>query len=192
MMLALMMSTLSLEEEGRFQEIYEQYNVLVYYIAYDILKDKELAEETAQEVFVKVICNFKLFAGGVCDYSKNLIAVMAKNMSVDVLRKQKAQDRLEKYLVETDYEDVQRDEEVLVCKSPSAEERYLERAAIEQLAVAVHNLSEKERRAIELHYYNHLKIKETATVMDVSESAVKKLLQRGLAHLRDTLEKEEL
>lgn len=190
MLLAAMMSTLSNEEKGRFLQLYEQYHALVYYIAYEILKDSGASEEVSQETFLKVIQNFKLFAGGVCPYSKNLIAVMAKNTAIDFYRKRKAQDKLEQYFLER--EDAEEEAEYSDYKSRSTEEEYLEQATIKELTEALHKLSAKERSAIELHYYNHLKLKEVASVMGVSEEAVKKLLQRGLAHLRKYLSKENI
>lgn len=190
MLFAILMSTLSLEEEGRFLQMYDQYHALVYYISYEILKEKGAAEEAEQETFLKVIQNFKLFSGGVCPHSKNLIAVMAKNTAIDLYRKNKQQNRLELSLAEQ--EETNDAAEEPEYKSQSTEEEYMQQVTMQELSAAVHKLSLKERRAIELHYYNHLKLKEVASVMELSEEAVKKLVQRGLLHLRKYLNKEDI
>ncbi len=185
MLFAIMMGAMSVEEKGRFNELYEEYHALVYYVAYEILKDYDAAEEVEQETFCKVIQNFQLFAGGVCARSKNLIAVMAKNTAIDMWRKQKSENRRELYLLQNGMEEECGEE--TEYQSRSAEDVYMDQLEFDELALAVKTLSPKECRAVELRYYSHLHIKEIAKMMDISEGAVKKLLQRGLASLKKKL-----
>jgi RNA polymerase sigma-70 factor (ECF subfamily) len=58
------------------------------------------------------------------------------------------------------------------------------------LARALGRLSEDRREAILLRFYGDLKVAEIAEVMGKGESAVKMLLHRGLAQLRDLLRED--
>ncbi len=185
MLFAIMMSAMSVEDEGRFMQLYDEYHVLVYYIAYEILKDPDAAEEVEQETFCKVIQSFKLFAGGICAHSKNLIAVMAKNVAIDFWRKRSMESRHTLSMLQSGDEEEGAGE--TEAQGRSAEDVCMEQITVEELAKVVKTLSAKECRAIELRYYNHLKMKEIAEVMQVSEAAAKKLVQRGLSNLKKRL-----
>ena len=50
---------------------------------------------------------------------------------------------------------------------------------------AVAGLPERQRTALVLRYFAEMSVPETASVMDVSEQAVRNLTHRAVAHLRD-------
>lgn len=62
--------------------------------------------------------------------------------------------------------------------------------ALELAAVraALHGLTEDRRQALELRFFAGLSVRETAAVMGRGESAVKMLVHRGLAQLREALQ----
>ena len=62
--------------------------------------------------------------------------------------------------------------------------------ARDSLARALARLSDDRRDALLLRFYGDLKVAEIAAVMDKGESAVKMLLHRGLAQLRDILRED--
>lgn len=69
-------------------------------------------------------------------------------------------------------------------------ERPPEDEALELAAVrdALQDLTEDRRQALELRFFAGLSVRETAAVMGRGESAVKMLVHRGLAQLREALE----
>ena len=58
----------------------------------------------------------------------------------------------------------------------------------ENINYAVSILPEKYKTVIILHYYNLMKIDEIAEVLNISESAVKKRLERARKKLKESLE----
>jgi RNA polymerase sigma factor for flagellar operon FliA len=60
------------------------------------------------------------------------------------------------------------------------EEEELKEKLVESLAL----LTEKERRVIELYYYEDLTLKEISKVLDVSESRVSQLHTKALIKMR--------
>jgi RNA polymerase sigma-70 factor (ECF subfamily) len=69
--------------------------------------------------------------------------------------------------------------------SPTARARRNEQ--LTHLALALAELPESQRRAIELHYFQRLSIGETAVDLGISYAAVAGLLRRGLERLRGRL-----
>jgi len=57
----------------------------------------------------------------------------------------------------------------------------------EVLAQALEILTEKERRVIELYYYEDLTLKEISSILEVSESRVSQLHTRGLQKLKSKM-----
>ena len=51
----------------------------------------------------------------------------------------------------------------------------------------IDNLTEKERRVIELYYYEDLTLKEISNILEVSESRVSQLHTKGLIKMRKVM-----
>lgn len=190
MYFAIMMSVLSVEEKNRFQELYDEYNALMYYIAFHIVHDSGITEEILQETYLKMLCSFHLFAGGICDYSRNLLVVITRNTAYDYVRRQKTRQKYETDLNLEEVDQINHLYQKLDKKEQSAEQIFLEKVKIQDLAEAIRNLPEKEQAVIELRYSGKLKRKEIAELLSISESYVKKLIKSGLLHLKTLLEKE--
>jgi RNA polymerase sigma-70 factor (ECF subfamily) len=72
--------------------------------------------------------------------------------------------------------------------SPSACAEFNERAL--RIAAAVESLSEGQREAVILHYFQDLTLPEVAARMGKSTTAVAGLVHRGVTTLRSTLSEE--
>ena len=67
--------------------------------------------------------------------------------------------------------------------------RQLDKSELREVVnLAVATLSERQREAVLLNKFEHLSYEEIAEVMHLSPSAVKSLLTRARANLRDVLE----
>ena len=42
------------EEQEKFDQLYNAYSKLMYYIAFDVLKDESLAQDAVQEAFINI------------------------------------------------------------------------------------------------------------------------------------------
>ena len=69
------------------------------------------------------------------------------------------------------------------------DEAYEEGELKEVLIEALDLLTEKERRVIELYYYEELTLKEIALVLEVSESRVSQLHTKALSRMKDKMGK---
>ena len=62
---------------------------------------------------------------------------------------------------------------------------------LDEIANAVGVLPEKYKTVIVLHYYNLMKVKDIAMTLKVSETAVKKRLERARKLLKDIIERKK-
>ena len=67
------------------------------------------------------------------------------------------------------------------------EERYEQNELKEVLRDSLTLLTEKERRVIELYYYEDLTLKEISVILEVSESRVSQLHTKALARMKDKM-----
>ena len=47
------------EEQEKFDQLYNAYSKLMYYIAFDVLKDEGLAQDAVQDAFVRLLKNIR-------------------------------------------------------------------------------------------------------------------------------------
>ena len=61
-----------------------------------------------------------------------------------------------------------------------------------KIANAVMLLPNKYKKVIILHYYDSMKIKEIADILKISESAVKKRLERARTFMKEIIERSDI
>lgn len=71
--------------ENAFKKIYYQYKNLVFYQAYNILNNKEDAEDVTQNTFVKFMRNIEVIDND--SNIKQLLSSISKNEAIDLYRK---------------------------------------------------------------------------------------------------------
>ena len=80
-----LMTKLSNGDQSVFEEIYSRMRKTVYYIALSILKDRSLAEDAMQSVFLSVLKNAGRYSAGT--NAAAWIARIARNESLNVKKK---------------------------------------------------------------------------------------------------------
>jgi RNA polymerase sigma-70 factor (ECF subfamily) len=82
-------------------------------------------------------------------------------------------------------------EQLLAENSPAPSELAQRQEQVVRLAAAVHQLPEKQRRAVELKHLKGLSLSEIAGELGCTKAAVVGLLHRGVQKLRTLLEQED-
>jgi RNA polymerase sigma-70 factor (ECF subfamily) len=137
------------------------------------------AEDLTQQTFTKVWQNLHGFKGN-CTFN-SWVHRVAYNTFVDWLRAKKASIPQQLAWWES-LEDTNQG------PLKSLEQKQI----VEKLYKAVENLDEDKRAVVHLRYYQHLSIKETAFVLDVSAGAVKYRLRQVLKELKIALGQTEV
>lgn len=159
-------------------EIFDRYSSRIYNFAYRFLKNSEAAEDTTQEVFVKMIRYANQFHGD-AKLSTWLFSITA-NHCRDHLRK--ADNRAKE------------SEETLLSLPASADDapdRAIEARENERrVRKALELLTPEQREAILLSRYQGLSYAEIAQIAGCSEGAVKTRVFRAMETLKKALGRE--
>ncbi len=171
-------------DETAFELLLARYRSPVINFLYRMLQHRAVAEELAQEVFLRVYRARK-------DYKPTAkfttwMFRIASNLALNAIRDGRAAKAVE---VATDETDEQDDLPVtqLADRRPTVEQEMIERDRARAIRQAVEALPEKQRMAVLLHKYQDMDYAEIAKIIGCSESALKSLLFRAYESLRERL-----
>lgn len=156
-------------EIGDFAGIVRQHQAMVFSIAVHFLRDRSLAEELAQEVFLKLHQHLSEFQS--VTHLAHWLRRVTSHRCIDCVRRRKLQPQV-------GLEDAPEP-----ATMPAVGDPLLSRA-LERL---VASLPEKPRMVVILRYQEDLDPDEIAEVLDMPVRTVKSHLQRSLALLREKL-----
>lgn len=161
-------------QEEALAEIYRRHAGAVFGLARRLLYDGRLAEEVAQEVFVRLWREPERFDPSRGSLRSFLLAV-THGRSIDLLRSEtsrRAREQGSKQTAEAGYD---------------LEQEVFDLTTAEQVREAVAKLPPNERRAIELAYFGGHTYREVAAVMNEPEGTVKSRIRAGLRRMQREL-----
>jgi len=167
--------TLRTVKEEHICYLMQRYGKQVYRLAYYYVRDRYLAEDIYQEVFVRVFRNYDKFRQESSFYT--WIYRITVNLCKDYLKSA----RYKRIITAGFINDDQRPREL---------NRLMEEAEGGSVFSTVMELPEKYRLPISLHYLDGLPVSEISRILKISESSVKVRLHRGRNKLRELLAKE--
>lgn len=147
-----------------------------------MLRDEALAEDLAQEVFLRVYKSRERYQPE-ARFTTWLYRI-ATNLALNAIRDRK--DQVSDTAGEDD--DGSAVLERFVDPHPTVEQRLVQDDRQRLIRQAVEALSENQRAAVILHKYQEVDYRQIAGILGVSESAVKSLLFRAYETLRVRLE----
>lgn len=162
-------------DEAAFAALYDALGAAVFGMARRVIRDPARAEEVAQEVFLQVwqtAARFDPARGS----AKSWILTLAHRRAVDAVRHdQAATNRENSY----DWSPGVDHDQVL--------ETVTVRLEHEQVRRCLAGLTELQREAVNLAYYQGYTYAEVAQVLDANPATVKTRMRDGLIRLRDCL-----
>ena len=169
MLVVLLLSLQTEEDRQRFTQFYQQYEKLMFKTALQVLSSQQDAEDVVQSACLFMIEQYEgKFAPYDMRQAASYVILLIKNRSLDLLKRNR---RVSMEDV-SDYVDVE---------SPDFEnDRNL------TFDVAFANLPDHYKEVLTLFYYEDLSVRNISEVLNTTESAVKKMLQRA----RETLKKQ--
>ena len=162
-----------------------RYKDKIYTSIYLLVKDKYLAEDIFQDVFIRVIDTLK--GGRYTDEGKFLPWAMriAHNMCVDHFRKVKRTPTIKT----SDDRDIF---EVLNFSEPGADQRIMAGQSHERVRKMVDMLPEDQREVIILRHYADLSFKEIADLTKCSINTALGRMRYGLINLRKLMTEKQI
>jgi RNA polymerase sigma-70 factor (ECF subfamily) len=155
----------------------ETYSALLFRVAHSVLRSRAEAEDVVQDVFVRVL-EHRQSLPGVRDMRVWLIRI-AWNLAIDRRRRVRPEQMDESFA------------QSLAASSVPADQALDEAQRMNSVLCELERLPKGERHVLLLSAIEELGTAEMAQVLGRSESAVRALLFRARARLRERLEKGE-
>ena len=164
-----------------FAILLEKHRLPVIHFLYRMVQNQAVAEELAQEVFLRVYRSRGSYEP-TAKFTTWLFRI-ATHLALNSLRDAKHR-RLEEHLDDDSADTPARQ---VSDQRPTVEQRMLHQARLEEIRRAVATLPEKQRAAVLMHKYEEMEYSQIAKVLNCSESAIKSLLFRAYETLRARL-----
>jgi RNA polymerase sigma-70 factor (ECF subfamily) len=164
-----------------FGLLLDKHRSSVVHFLYRMIQNHAVAEELAQEVFLRVYRSRSTYEA-TAKFTTWLFRI-ATHLALNSLRDGK-NERLQEHLDDDTHEMPARQ---VSDTHPSVEQLMVYEARLNEVRRAVAALPEKQRAAVLMHKYEEMEYSQIARVLSCSESAVKSLLFRAYETLRTRL-----
>ena len=154
-------------DKDGLKEIYQAYAPMIYGAVLAVVKNKENAEDITSEYFIKLWQIAEKYQSGYGH--KAWLLCIARNMTVDFMRKQKREQELELF------------EHVDMKGENGAEKEVLDRLSFEE---ALKHLNAREKVIFHLKILGGYTFREIAKYLQIPQGTVSWSYQQGLEKLR--------
>lgn len=162
-------------DEAALAEIYERHGTVVFALARRLVKNRDLAEEITQEIFLRLWNKPERFDSERGTLRSFLLAD-THGRSIDTIRSEAARRSRE-----------ERQGLMEPTVAPDVEGEVWSRVASEEIRGALAELADHERHAIELAYFGGYSYREVAELLGEPEGTVKSRIRAGMARLKGRL-----
>jgi RNA polymerase sigma-70 factor, ECF subfamily len=161
-----------------FEQLYDRHSKIVYGLVLRILQQASTAEEVVQDVFLQLWRNAGRYEAARGPFVPWLLT-LARNRALDNLRlKSERQRRLED----------QTEELPSIAQAPEYEKALDEKRRAEVVRSLMSSLGAKQKKAIEMAYFEGLSHSEIAAALHEPLGTVKSWIRNGLLRLKEGLQ----
>ena len=154
-----------------FERLFKDNYPLMYRMAFSMVENADDAKDAVNQVFTQMWKGKPKVSDS---QLRGYLQAATRNQCLHILRQRQLRRQMEEAL--------QRDE--VACRDEEREELLHE---LQQ--IIDDNLTEQDKRVLQLHYDEEMTYAETATVLGISTAAVNKHITRSLAKIRETFKK---
>lgn len=164
-------------DERAFEELYRQHAAILMATILRVVRNRSLAEEVLQEVFVEVWTNCRSFHRDKGS-GRAWLTTMCRRRAIDRVRSVQAQQN-------RDFtEGIKQVHEV----EPDIQTEALNQAEAARVHTALRDLPSDQAAAIAMAYYQELSHREIASALDAPLGTIKSRIRDGMKRLRALLE----
>ena len=164
------------EEEEAIAEIVKQHSVMMLNTAYQIVRDRDIAQDVVQDALIKAWQHLPELRepGAIRSWLKRIVI----NHCISIERKEARS---------ANFIRLPLDQQVTDLVAQVVDDFYEDLERDWDLAQAIKYLPVKQQVVIMLHYYNDMTLPSMAKVLNLSENTLKKRVQAALINLRRAL-----
>lgn len=165
---SVLLSLVQRGDEQAMASLFDRYSKIVYSVALRVLRDPASAEDVLQEIFMQIWRNpdgFIATRGSLGGW----LAVVARNRSIDLLRRRKPTDTVEDVILASS------------CNLGNEAERNI---MIERARVVIDQLPMEQKKTLEMAFFDGLTHSEIAEMTGDPLGTVKTRIRSGLTTLR--------
>jgi RNA polymerase sigma-70 factor, ECF subfamily len=163
-------------DEDALRELVNRHTASIYKFSLRYTGDESIAQDICQEVFLRLYRNARKYTPGMP--FKTWLFTIVRNTSINFARLYTYR---KAFSLDEHTEEIEK--QSLLDRAPDPEERYLFQESAQKVAEAVQSLSERQRAAVILRYYEDMSVKEVAGIMKSTVSSVESLLVRAKTNL---------
>ncbi len=160
------------------ERLYDRYSRAVYSLVLRIAQQSASAEEIVQDVFVQLWRNAHLYQPSRGPFEPWLFT-LARNRALDYMRLKREKQRRREDTLEL---------QPLACAAPNPEYVVDRERRAQQVRSVMQSLPERQRKAIELAFFEGMTHGEIAQTLHEPLGTVKSWIRTGLLRLRGSLE----
>ena len=168
-------------DASSFTLLLERHRTPVIHFLYRMVQNQAVAEELAQEVFLRVYRSRQTYEP-TAKFTTWLFRI-ATHLALNWLR----DGRYEKNRESLDWDSIDGTTRQVPDRQPTIEQNLLADVRVQEIRDAINGLPGNQRAAVIMHKYQEMDYCEIAAVLSCSESAVKSLLFRAYERLRSRL-----
>lgn len=164
------------------REIYEAYLGYIYRIVYEILQNKENAEDVTSEFFIRLWDKAEQFKPG--GGHKGYLATMARNMAIDYLRKYRKEELtsfMQDAVSTPEEEEADAGRFIKEAATDEVEQSVIQDMTIEEI---LKMLKPAERQIVSMKVLGELTFKEIAQIMKIPIGTVTWKYQNAIKKIR--------
>lgn len=161
------------------EHLFHEYRHEVARCLHRIVRCEQTAADLTQETYMRLV---NLAQTTSVTFPRALLFRTATNLAIDYLRKGKFERHTGEVL------DIAMD---VPSSAPSAERAVLDKQRLKVFLQAIDTLSPRCREAFLLHRVHDCSYREIAARLNISQSAVEKLIMRALLHCRTAIQKHD-
>ncbi len=162
------------EEKSKFEQIYYNYRHTMFYVAKGILKDDYLSEDAVHNALINIAKNMDKINDIKSNRTKGYVTVIVRNISFNMIKQQNKIVDIEEF-------------EENMTDDLSLEDEVLSKLSVDYIVAEIINLPAIYKDVLYLSYVEDLNTQEISSLINISNEAVKKRLQRGRKILLENL-----
>ena len=169
------------KDSNAFAQLYALTYNKIYNYSYNYLKDRHLAQDALQEIYIRAIKNIssledpKLLIAWLNRIAFNVCYDMSKNLSNEQVYSPELMEIMD-----------------LADSSDTPEMHYEKLDESTALSKAIDSLPFLEKQVIVLRFFQNMKLEEIASALAISRSSVKRYLASAQEHLKNILNGKEV